>query len=191
MKNVGHLLSVVLFACLAVSGCTNSTAIEEPHLEKVHALLEQGDSNDYPEACRYLQNLTENTRIAVAQQLLLDENPLVVYLGGSLLVRQKRYDEAASVMAQLIVNGRDDRDLLNHMEFDWRHDPDPATWANMMSRVGHTLIVGMGSYQPESRIRAEQFLVEMLHLEVNKPFNQEDAVTAILKLSRGLKQVKS
>jgi len=188
MNPFGKLLMPVLFATLAFTGCTTSSGTEEPHLEKIHALLQQGEQAGYPEACRYLLGLDQQTRSALAARMLRDENSLVVYLGDTILVRQKQYDEAAPVMAKLITDSRNERDLQSHMEYDWQHDVDPATWPNMVSRVGRILIVNLDDYSPESRKQAEQFLVDMLHLEVNKPFSREDAVTAVLKLSRGLKQ---
>jgi hypothetical protein len=191
MNTARNLMMVVIFASLAISACTSSSATDEPHLEKVHALLEQSEKNGYQEACRYLHRLDELTQYTLAVKMLRDENPLVVYLGGAFLVHQKRYDEAAPVMTALILNDKDESDLLNHMVFDWRLDADPATWPNMMSRVGRALIISMESYPLESRKRAEHFLVDMLHLEVNKPFNQEDAVTAVIRLKRGLKQGNS
>ena len=191
MKPLRNLTMLLLFTFLALAGCTASKGAAGTPLEKVHALLQQGEQVGYPETSRYLLQLDPQTRSALATKMLRDENPLVVYLGGEILVRQKRYDEAASVMATLIINGRDERNLQNHMEDDWRHDVDPTTWPNMVSRVGRILIVNLDADSPEVRNRAEQFLIDMLHLEVNKPFNREDAVSAVLKLSRELKQGNS
>ena len=188
MNTTRNLMMITLCASLAFAGCTSSNATEEPHIEKIHLLLQQGEKDGYPEASRYLQRLDEQTQSALARRMLRDENPAVAYLGGSLLVRQKRYDEAASVMAALILNGRNEHVLRNRMEFDWRHDTNPATWPNMMSRVGRILIVSRESAPPESRKRAEHFLIDMLDLEVNKNFTPEDAVSAIMKLKRELKQ---
>lgn len=191
MNPLRTLTMLLLFTSLALAGCTISKEATESPLEKVHALLQQGEQVGYPETSHYLLQLDPQTRSALATKMLRDEKPLVVYLGGAILVRQKRYDEAAPVMASLIIGGRDERNLQNHMEDDWRHDVDPAIWPNMVSRVGRILIVNLDADSPEVRNRAEQFLINMLHLEVNKPFNREDAVSAVLKLSRELKQGKS
>jgi hypothetical protein len=185
------MLSLICIGLVA-TGCSYSLALEEPHLEKVQAMLAQGEQNGYPAADRYLRKLDMQTQHALATKMLRSDNPLEVYLGGSLLVRQKHYDEVAPVMVRLVLEeGTAGHDLRSRMESDWRHDADPETWPNMVTRVGHTLIVNMGSYQPESRNKAEQFLAGALHLEANKPYSQEDAITAVLKLSRGLKQENS
>lgn len=84
----------------------------------------------------------------------------------------------------MIAAGNDESDLQSHMKDDWHYDANPATWPNMMSRVDRILIINLDKYSPESLKNAEQFLVDMLHVEVNKPFNKEDAVTAMLKLER-------
>ena len=191
MKPLRTLTMLLLFASLALAGCTTSNGAAEAPLDKVHALLQQGEQVGYPETGRYLLQLDPQTRSALVPRMLRDENPLMVYLGGAILVRQKRYDEAAPVMVALIIGGQGERNIQNHMEDDWRHDVDPATWPNMMSRVGRILIVNLDADSPATRKRAEQFLIDMLHLEVNKSFNREDAVSAVLKLSRELKQGNS
>lgn len=180
-----------MFAGLALSGCSTSAANVEPGLGTVHVLLKKRDQKGYEEACRYFGNLDSRTQNSLTPLMLKDENPLVVYLGASRLVREKMYDEAAPVMAELIVNGRNERELQERMKIDWRVDRNPATWPAMMNKVGRILMVNMESYQPDSKKRADQFLVTMLKLETNKPFNKEDATSALMKLSHEAKMGNS
>ena len=187
---VSTLLSAMC-AGLALTGCSTSVANEEPGLGKVQAFLKQGDQDGYREARDYVDRLDTRSRNTLTPKMLKDDNPLVVYLGAARLVREKRYEEAAPVMAELIVTGGHGRELQTRMMTDWRQDADPATWPVMMSRVGRILMVNMESYLPDSRKRAEQFLVTALKLEVNKSFDREGAAAALMKLTRDVKHENS
>lgn len=171
-------------AGLALTGCSRTDANVEPGLGSVQSLLKGGDEESYRQASQYVEQLDSRTRNSLTLKMLKDGNPLVVYLGAARLVREKLYDRAAPVMAELIATSGGERELQSRMDLDWRTDADPATWSMMMSRVGRILMVNMESYQPDSRKRAEYFLVTMLKLEVNKPFNKVDAATALTRLGR-------
>ena len=45
MKTLRNLVLSLMFACPTITGCANSSAIEERHLENVHKLLGQGEWN--------------------------------------------------------------------------------------------------------------------------------------------------
>ena len=62
MKSFINLSMVLMLAFLAVIGCTNNSRTEEPHLEKIHALMQQGKQVGYPETCRYLLKLDQQTQ---------------------------------------------------------------------------------------------------------------------------------
>lgn len=188
---IATTLGAALLAGVALTGCSTSVASVEPSLGRVHALLGKGDQNGYAAARTYFEQLDTRTRNTLTPQMLKDENPLVAYLGASRLVKDKMYDEAAPVMAELVVRGKHERELQQLMENDWRTDPDPATWPTMMSKVGRILTVNMLNYLPDSQKRAENFLITMLKLETNKPFNSVDAITALTRLSREAQPGKS
>lgn len=193
ITRIVSIAAVVTTICagLALTGCSTSVANVDPGLGSIHALLEKGDKNGYDEACAYFEKLDTRSKNTLIPQMLKDENPLVVYLGATRLVRDKMYDEAAPVMAELVVNGKNGRELQERMEKDWRSDRHAATWPAMMSKVGRILTMNMESYLPESKERAEQFLVTMLKLETNKHFNKQDAISVLMKLSRDAKMENS
>ncbi len=180
-------LMAAMFSGLALTGCSTSVANVEPTLGKIHSLLKKGDRSSYSEACDYVAQLDTRTRNSLTTLMLKDKNPLIVYMGASRLVTEKMYDAAAPVMAELIVNGQMDGQLEQRMEQDWQADHNAATWPTMMSKVGRILTVNMDSYLPDSKNRAQYFLITTLKLETNKPFNNEDAPSAIIKLSRDAK----
>ena len=124
------------------------------YLEKFYAL-------DREDGLDLIRSLPEDKMLDVVHRLLNDEDTILSYICAGILFRNGFEEEAVTVIATIILSGKDKSSLNNRLGYDWVHSDDESLAARIIIRILEYIKHHFKDLQPDEKKRATEFFQQV------------------------------